>query len=122
MHAEPIISLQPRLGAIDVDGPNATPTIFPNITPKAVHTCHCITRAPRIGAGAHSAAYTGTVDDFGPIANPRKRRLIKRLTQLFETACHIDDTAAMKQDTNVAPRRPYFRWYVSEALCVLSRT
>jgi hypothetical protein len=32
--------------------------------PAAVQTCHCMTRAPRILAGEHSAAYTGTVADF----------------------------------------------------------
>lgn len=35
-----------------------------------VHICHIITRAPRIGAGEHSAAYTGTVVDLDPIPSP----------------------------------------------------
>lgn len=45
--------------------------------PNAVHICHIITSAPRIGAGAHSALYTGTVDDLGPIPRPFKVNMLQ---------------------------------------------
>lgn len=57
---------------------------IPSIIPNAVQVCHIMTSAPRIGAGAHSAEYTGTVEDFGPIPRPKTKRAMKRLTQLNE--------------------------------------
>lgn len=39
-------------------------------------TCHIITSAPRIAGGEHSAAYTGTVADLGPMPSPRMNRAI----------------------------------------------
>jgi hypothetical protein len=51
--------------------------------PKVVHICHIMTRAPCIGAGEHSAVYTGTVADLGPIPKPRKNRAMKRCHQVF---------------------------------------
>ena len=93
-------------------------------------TCHCMTNAPLIlsdsqhvrrradtsstprntyGAGAHSALYTGTVDDFEPIPRPRKNRATKRFTQEFATPSQIEATAAMKQLMKIVPRRPKYR-------------
>ena len=89
----------------------------------AVHICHIITRAPRIGAGEHSAAYTGldtvsdrkfcnrgtnTVVDLDPIPRPSTKRAIKRFGQLLATPSQIDATAAMKQDRKIVPRRPRY--------------
>ena len=80
--------------------------MFPIIIPKAVHICHIMTRAPRIGAGEHSAAYTGVVVDFEPIPSPRTKRARKRLTHEFATPSQIDATAAMAQDMKIVPRLP----------------
>ncbi|KAL8771818.1 MAG: hypothetical protein Q9194_004764 [Teloschistes cf. exilis] len=79
------------------------------IIPKAVQTCHCITSAPRIGAGAHSAAYTGTVADLAPIPKPRTKRAAKRLGQDCTTPSQMEVTAATKQEMKMVPRRPKYR-------------
>lgn len=79
------------------------------IIPKAVQTCHCITSAPRIGAGAHSAAYIGTVADLAPIPSPRQKRATKRLGQDWTTPSQIEVTAATKQEMKMVPRRPKTR-------------
>jgi len=78
--------------------------------PNAVHICHIITSAPRIGAGEHSAEYTGTVDDFEPIPRPSTNRAMKRLTQELATPSQIDATAAMKQEMKIVPRRAKYRF------------
>jgi hypothetical protein len=74
--------------------------------PNAVHICHIITRAPRIGAGAHSAAYTGTVDDFGPMPKPRTKRAMKRCCHELVKPCHRHAKAAIAQVRKIVPRRP----------------
>jgi hypothetical protein len=98
----------------------------------AVHICHIITNAPRIGAGEHSAAYTGlvivskgksllcwttdTVVDFDPMPRPRTNRAMNRFGQLLATPSQTDATAATKQETKIVPRRPryLFRGSVSQ--------
>jgi hypothetical protein len=54
----------------------------PSMIPNAVHTCHCITSAPRILAGAHSAAYTGTVADCRAPSASRGERGVSACTHL----------------------------------------
>ncbi|RJE16910.1 hypothetical protein PHISCL_10753, partial [Aspergillus sclerotialis] len=49
---------------------------------EAVQTCHCMTRAPRTGAGAHSAEYTGTVLDLAPIPSPSMMRAANSCCQV----------------------------------------
>jgi hypothetical protein len=94
----------------------------PSMIPKAVQVCHCITRAPRIFAGAHSAAYTGTVADchgrerpaddslnkptFGPMPRPRTKRAAKRCGQLFVTPCQMQVRNESSAVMNMVPRRP----------------
>lgn len=58
-----------------------------------------------MGAGEHSAAYTGTVDDLEPIPRPRTNRAMKRLTQELATPSQMEATAAIKQDQKIVPRR-----------------
>src|SRR5450432_991775 len=99
---EPSIRRHPRSS---LRPPKATPMTFPSMIPKAlmggqrspswrqvelthVHICHIMTRAPRIGAGEHSAAYTGTVVDLEPIPSPKTKRARKRLTHELATPSH----------------------------------
>ena len=60
-----------------------------------------------MGAGAHSAAYTGTVVDFDPMPRPSTNLDMKRLTQLLATPSQIDAMAAIKQEMKIVPRRPH---------------
>lgn len=48
---EPIMVLQATLSLMFPRGTKITSTMKPSIIPNAVHICHIITRAPRIGAG-----------------------------------------------------------------------
>jgi hypothetical protein len=53
----------------------------PKKIPKAVQSCHDMTRAPRIEAGEFSAAKMGTVDPFTPIPSPSTRREARSATK-----------------------------------------
>ena len=79
---------------------------LPSIIPKAVHVCHCITRAPRMRGGEHSAAYTGTVADLGPIPKPRKKREMNKCHQVSVTPCHTHVAKLMNDVKKIVPRRP----------------
>jgi hypothetical protein len=92
--------------------------MYPSIMPNAVHICHIMTSAPRIGAGADSAEYTGTVVDFEPMPRPRTNRATNKFTHEFDTPSQMDATAirtrtlevsipaATKQERKITPRRP----------------
>lgn len=67
-----------------------------------------MTNAPLIGAGAHSAQYTGIVLDLAPMPRPRTNRAAKRLPQELTTPSQIDAAAAMKQEMKIVPRRPKY--------------
>lgn len=54
--------------------------------PKAVHICHCMTRAPRSLGGEHSAAKMGVVADLGPMPKPRKNRAMNMCHQVLVKA------------------------------------
>lgn len=73
---------------------------------KSGNTHHIITNAPRMAGGAptikmshdaviwseshlHSAAYTGTVELFGPIPKPRTKRATNRWGHEFVTPCQM---------------------------------
>jgi len=71
-----------------------------------VHICHIMTKAPLMGAGAHSAPYTGTVVDLDPIPRPRTNLAMNKFTHEFATPSQIEATAAMKQEMKIVPRRP----------------
>jgi hypothetical protein len=75
-HAEPSIrrQLRPVISGLFGTFWNTRELTVPNMIPKAVHICHIMTRPPRMEAGAHSAAKTGTVALFGPIPIPRIKR------------------------------------------------
>lgn len=65
-----------------------------------------MTSAPRMTAGAHSAAYTGTVVDLGPMPKPRTRRATKRCCHELVTPCQMQAAKEMKAVTKMVPRRP----------------
>lgn len=116
--AEPNCSLQAIL-PVSFTARLAT---VPRKMPKAVHNCHVMTRAPRIEAGAFSAAKIGTVAPLHPIPMPRRRRVMKSCSHaglcqiwslpyslgnsLCETADPIGDRAQKMADTKMQPRRP----------------
>ena len=54
----------------------------PRKIPNAVHICQLITNAPRIDAGAHSAAKIDTVAAFNPIPRPSKSLETKSCSQV----------------------------------------
>jgi hypothetical protein len=71
-----------------------------------VHICHCMTKAPRIAGGVHSAAKIGTVADFGPIPNPRANLATNIPHQEFTNPCQKHAIAENKQVMKIVPRRP----------------
>ena len=71
-----------------------------------------MTIRPLTLAGAHSAAYTGTVADFGPMPIPRKNRAMKRCHQVFVTALQMQ---VMKAKKAVMPMVQ--RLFISRATC-----
>jgi hypothetical protein len=81
-------------------------TTNPSMMPNAVHICHIIVRAPRIVFGAHSAAYTGVVEDLAPTANPRANRAMSKLYQESAAAIQNPVTNEMKHEMKMVPRRP----------------
>jgi hypothetical protein len=77
MKAEPNCNLQ-AMAPVSLTTRLAT---VPRKIPKAVHNCHVITSAPRIVAGAFSAANIGTVAPLHPIPIPRSNRVTKSCSQ-----------------------------------------
>ena len=61
-------------------------------------------------AGAHSAAYTGTVVDLGPMPKPRMRRATKRCCQELVTPCQMQVANEMNAVRQMVPRRPKY-WF-----------
>ena len=74
--------------------------------PKAVNSCHIMTRAPLTDAVEHSAAYTGIVALFGPMPNPRKRRKTNIVCQSFANACPRAKATEHKAARKIVPLRP----------------
>lgn len=62
----------PRKMPVGVDQSRGRLSNFPmHFLPKAVQTCHDMTRPPRMMAGEFSAEKTGTVTSFRPMPMPR---------------------------------------------------
>lgn len=78
----------------------------PSIIPNAVHIWNCITKAPLIWGGEHSAAKMGQVADFGPIPNPKKNLAINMCHHELTNPCQRQAAAEKKQVMNKVPRRP----------------
>jgi hypothetical protein len=74
--------------------------------PKAVHICYCISNAPRISGGVHSAAYIGTVADFGPMPSPKERREMNMDHQAFVNPFQKQASEENKQVIKIVPRLP----------------
>lgn len=65
-----------------------------------------MTRAPRIPGGVVSAAYTGTVADFGPIPKPRAKRAMNMCHHELTNPCQKQAMAEKRQVMKIVPRRP----------------
>ncbi len=59
-----------------------------------------------MGAGAHSAAYTGTVALLGPMPIPRMNLATKRCCQELVTPCHMQVRNENNAVIKIVPRRP----------------
>jgi cytochrome c-type biogenesis protein CcmH/NrfF len=53
-----------------------------------------------MGAGEHSAAYTGTVVDLEPIPRPKTKRAMKRLTHELATPSHCTNNTISDVDSD----------------------
>lgn len=85
---------------------NIRSAAYPSMIPNAVHTCHCITRAPRIAGGVISATYIGTVADFGPMPNPRKKRAMNICHHVLTKPCQRQAMAEKQHVRSIVPLRP----------------
>jgi hypothetical protein len=74
--------------------------VVPRKMPKAVQTCHDMTRPPRMLAGEFSAEKTGTVTSLRPIPSPSK---ILHATSCPQCWVHAEPIGASR--LKIAPRK-----------------
>lgn len=74
--------------------------------PSAVYICQLITSAPRILAGALSAAKTGTVEAFSPMPSPMRMRVTSSCTQFCERAEPMTGKRQSMAEAKIVMRRP----------------
>ena len=59
-----------------------------------------------MAGGVHSAAYTGTVADFGPIPKPSMNRAMNRCHQVLVRPCQMHVMKDRNAEMKMVPRRP----------------
>lgn len=78
----------------------------PRKIPNAVHSCHVMTKPPRMLAGATSAEKTGTVTSLRPMPMPSKSLHATSWPQVWLTAMPKGESRLKMAPRKIVPRLP----------------